>query len=85
MSAPWLTLLWAVPAVGAVAAAAAAPRAARWIGLLASAVALAIGIGLAWAFDTAGDSSSPRTPSGYRRSAPGTGSRSTAPAWCWCC
>ncbi|TWS23553.1 NADH-quinone oxidoreductase subunit M [Tsukamurella sputi] len=53
MTGPWLTLLWAAPAVGAVAAA-AIPRAARWIGLAASLVALAIGIGLAFAFDTAG-------------------------------
>ncbi len=53
MNAPWLTLLWAVPAVGAVAAA-AMPRAARWIGLAASLLALAIGVGLAFAFDPAG-------------------------------
>lgn len=53
MSGPWLTLLWATPAIGAVAAA-AVPRAARWIGLAASLLALGIGVGLACAFDPAG-------------------------------
>ena len=49
MSAPWLTLLWAAPAVGAVVAA-AAPRAARWAGFAASLASLGIGIGAASAF-----------------------------------
>ncbi len=50
MSVPWLTLIWAVPAVGAVLAA-ALPAAARWIGLTFSLLALGIGIGLAVAFE----------------------------------
>ncbi|GAA1071018.1 NADH-quinone oxidoreductase subunit M [Tsukamurella spumae] len=79
MSAPWLTLLWAVPAVGAIAAA-AVPRAARWIGLAASLLALAIGVGLACAFDPAGgfqlvESHSwiPSFGAGYRLGLDGTG------------
>ncbi|KXO89056.1 NADH-quinone oxidoreductase subunit M [Tsukamurella pseudospumae] len=79
MSAPWLTLLWAAPAVGAIAAA-AVPRAARWIGLAASLLALAIGIGLACAFDPAGgfqfvESHSwiPSFGAGYRLGLDGTG------------
>ncbi|GAA4396558.1 NADH-quinone oxidoreductase subunit M [Tsukamurella soli] len=50
MSGPWLTLLWALPAVGAVVAA-AVPTVARWIGLLFSVGSLAIGIALACAFE----------------------------------
>ncbi len=79
MSGPWLTLLWAAPAVGAVAAA-AAPRAARWIGLAAALVTLVIGIGLALAFDPAGgfqfvESHSwiPSFGAGYRLGLDGTG------------
>ncbi|MCS3780840.1 NADH-quinone oxidoreductase subunit M [Tsukamurella ocularis] len=79
MSGPWLTLLWAAPAVGAVAAA-AVPRAARWIGLAAALVALVIGIGLAFAFDPAGgfqfiESHSwiPSFGAGYRLGLDGTG------------
>ncbi|MGC5025098.1 NADH-quinone oxidoreductase subunit M [Tsukamurella sp. DT100] len=79
MSGPWLTLLWAAPAVGAVAAA-AVPRAARWIGLAAALVALLIGIGLAFAFDPAGgfqfvESQSwiPSFGAGYRLGLDGTG------------
>lgn len=79
MSGPWLTLLWAAPAVGAVAAA-AVPRAARWIGLAAALVALVIGIGLAVAFDPAGgfqfvESHSwiPSFGAGYRLGLDGTG------------
>ncbi|WP_019200587.1 NADH-quinone oxidoreductase subunit M [Tsukamurella sp. 1534] len=53
MNVPWLTLLWAAPAIGAVAAA-ALPRAARWIGLVSALAALGIGVGLAAVFDTAG-------------------------------
>ncbi|MDF0530230.1 NADH-quinone oxidoreductase subunit M [Tsukamurella sp. 8F] len=50
MSMPWLTLVWAVPAVGAVLAA-AVPRAARAVGYVATVAALAISVGLACAFD----------------------------------
>ena len=79
MTGPWLTLLWAAPAIGAVAAA-ALPRAARWIGLAAALVALVIGIGLAVAFDPAGgfqfvESHSwiPSFGAGYRLGLDGTG------------
>ncbi|ADG79767.1 Proton-translocating NADH-quinone oxidoreductase, chain M OS=Tsukamurella paurometabola (strain ATCC 8368 / DSM / CCUG 35730 / CIP 100753 / JCM 10117 /KCTC 9821 / NBRC 16120 / NCIMB 702349 / NCTC 13040) OX=521096 GN=Tpau_3180 PE=3 SV=1 [Tsukamurella paurometabola] len=79
MSAPWLTLLWAVPAVGAVAAA-AVPRAARWIGYTATLGALGIGLGLAAGFDTAGGFQFAETHrwissfgAGYRLALDGTG------------
>lgn len=79
MSAPWLTLLWAAPAIGAVAAA-AIPRAARWVGLVAAGVALAIGIGLAAGFDTGGGFQFaeshrwiPSFGAGYRLALDGTG------------
>jgi NADH-quinone oxidoreductase subunit M len=43
MTVPWLTLLWVVPAVGAIGAA-CVPRSARWIGVVAMAVSAAIAV-----------------------------------------
>ncbi|WP_020106657.1 NADH-quinone oxidoreductase subunit M [Nocardia sp. 348MFTsu5.1] len=55
---PWLTLLWAVPAVGAAIILTLPPRMrqhVKWIALGTSAVVLAISIGLAIGFDTGGE------------------------------
>jgi NADH-quinone oxidoreductase subunit M len=55
---PWLTLLWAVPAVGAAIILTLPPRMrvhAKWLALGTSAAVLAISIGLAAGFDTGGE------------------------------
>ncbi|GAB3132760.1 NADH-quinone oxidoreductase subunit M [Tsukamurella serpentis] len=52
MTVAWLTLLWLLPAAGAVVAA-ALPRMARWTGSVTALGALAISVGLAVAFDPA--------------------------------
>lgn len=55
---PWLTLLWAVPVLGAVLILTLPPRLrphVKWLALAASLVVLAIAIGLAIGFDPGGD------------------------------
>ncbi|AZG46735.1 NADH-quinone oxidoreductase subunit M [Gordonia insulae] len=57
MTAPWLTILWLLPAVGAVAVLAVPsnrPGIAKWLGLGVTLGVLAVSLGLAAGFDTTG-------------------------------
>ena len=58
MTAPWLTVLWAVPMVGAVVVMllpAAARSLAKWVALAVSVVVLAVTAVVALGFDPGGE------------------------------
>ena len=84
-SFPWLTVLWAVPMVGAavvILLPASLRAASKWLALVISLVVLAITVLLAVNFDPGGSSTSSSNPTrGSRRSAPATSSGWTASRW----
>lgn len=88
-SMPWLTILWAVPMVGAALVMllpSGARHLAKYAALAVSLVVLAVTVLLAVRFQPAArGTSSSRTTTGSPRSAPGTSLASTASRWPWWC
>ncbi|MDL9947274.1 NADH-quinone oxidoreductase subunit M [Gordonia sp. ABSL11-1] len=69
MNTPWLTILWLLPAVGAVAVLAipsSRPDIAKWFGLGVSVAVLCLALGLTAAFDRGGGSGSGDTSGRYQ-------------------
>ncbi len=65
MNTPWLTILWLLPAVGAVAVLAipgSRPDIAKWFGLGVSVAVLCLALGLTAAFDRGGGTGSGAAP-----------------------
>lgn len=86
---PWLTVLWAVPMVGAavvILLPAAQQVLAKWLALAISVAVLILAVGLAVGFDPAGAQYQyVESRSGYRLSARVTSSGSTASRSRWWC